>query len=203
MQRKMILPGLGVAITLLSLLFFTACSTDGGDCDCDYNGDYNGDDTDDDTSFTVTIGQVEITNIPQTVGDNDSFKVFIQLSTGTTAAAGYVAKGAIEIGDETPSGFFDPNDQPWSGTGKYNVAIVISPRAVTKWQDIAVYGAQNKTFSSGKMSFNLSSLIKLNVLMPSQVKQLFNGEGVTDPTQKGIICVPESGIDYPPELEKQ
>ncbi|MDR2739593.1 MAG: hypothetical protein LBB68_07155 [Treponema sp.] len=175
--------GLGAAIILLSLAVLGGCPL-----------------SDEDTGIMVKIGKVEITNIPKTVGGKESYKVFVRVSTGDNASAGWVAKGAIEIGDTTSSDFVDRENKPWTVTGTYNVAIVVSPKEVTTWQDIVAYGGLSKDFSSENPSFNLAHFVNLNVSMPTQVSQLFNGKDIKGnplPNETGIICVPESGIDYP------
>jgi hypothetical protein len=183
MGRKVSGMGLGAALVLLSVVVF------GG---CPQSGDGGGD-----TGIEVTIGNVTVTNIPEMVGTSASYKVFIQISTGSDASAGYVAKGGVTIDAKTSGGFFKPDGTAWTAdTTAYNVAVVISPLVVTTWEDIVMYGAQNKPFSSAQ-TFNLNSgFILLNTMAPNSVKAVFDGEG-TNPKQPGIICVPESGIDYP------
>jgi hypothetical protein len=108
------------------------------------------------------------------------------------------------IGATTLSDLQNTSGNRWTADTKgYNVAIVISPREVTKWQDIAMYGGQGKNFSSESLSFNLGSGFANLSSNETLVKAIFNGSGVDDPNEKGIICVSDSGITYPPALEKK
>jgi hypothetical protein len=65
---------------------------------------------------------------------------------------------------------------------------------VDTWRDIDVY-AGPRTFSSENQSFEAVKGWHLgNGFMDAQVQQIYDGGNSGKP---GIICVPESGIDYP------
>jgi hypothetical protein len=185
MVGKITRMGLGAAMVLLSLAVLGGCSQ-----------------PDDGTKENTE--QIQVTNIPPKVGNKDSYKVFVQVSAGATAEAGWVAKGDAVINGKNAvtMDLKDAKGKPWAEQGSFNIAVVISPKAVTTWEDIDVYGGSNLNFSSKIYTFTWGSGFHLNDIMPTQVEQLFNGKGLTAPDQKGIICVPESGIDYPPGLAK-
>jgi hypothetical protein len=178
--------GLGAVVVLLSLVVLGGCPQ-----------------TDDGTKENTE--QIEVTNIPAKVGSKDSYKIFVQVSTGTSAAAGWTAKGEAVINgkDSVIMDLKGVDNKAWADQGSFNIAVVLSPSQVDKWEDIDVYGGSSINFSSKIYTFKWGSGVYLNKLMPSQVEQLFNGKGLTDPDQKGIICIPESGIKYPQELEKK
>jgi hypothetical protein len=184
MHRKTQHSGLGTALVFAGLLVFTACKQPGGNV---------GDPT----------SQVEITGIPpQTSKGADSFKIFVQFSKGTSADAGYVAKGdaLIEGADSVIMELKNPDGESWSGSGTFNVAIVLSPATVTNWEDIDVRAGQNVVLSSETKRFVWTDEQLINLsgsslsVMTDRVKQIFNGGSTGKP---GIICVPESGIEYP------
>ncbi|GHV87907.1 hypothetical protein AGMMS50267_02670 [Spirochaetia bacterium] len=192
MCRKMSLVGLGAAIAL-SLVVFAACK----EADEDPVGPSGI------TDIAVTIGKVTIINIPETVGGGASYKVFVQLASGQNAEDGAVALGSKEIGAAGEQGFKDNSGSPWTEAGRYYVAVVVSPATVTSSNDIAVYAPMmQQDFSSPLLTFDLTTFLKLNDIMPGKVPQIFNGEGLPA-DQTGVICVPDSGINYPANLGKQ
>jgi hypothetical protein len=141
-------------------------------------------------------------------GPHVSYKIFVQISTGTTAAGGNVAEGAglISGQDSVIMDLYYPEGnplagQPWAGTGNYNMAVIISPAAVTGWQDIAVH-AYIKKFSSQIQALDWgTSFIDLNTYLPIQVKEIYDGNGAVDGDGNplnGVICAPGSGITYTP-----
>jgi hypothetical protein len=185
MYRKIWHSGFGAAFVLVGLMVFTACKLPSNS---------PGDPT----------GQIRITGIPATAKGKASYKVFVQLSTGVSATFGYVAKGDALINekDSVVMALYDGDGKPWSGSGIINMAIVLSPAKVDTWKDIDVYAGQT-TFSSEVQSFAWAAkdMLHLGVelspgkfLMEEQVKQIFDGG---DSDKPGIICVPESGIEYP------
>jgi hypothetical protein len=179
MYRKKQHGRLGAALVLSGLLAFTTC---------EHYGD----------SASNPAGQVVISGITKTKKGKDPYKIFVQFSEGISAESGYVAKGDALINGKASVTIElkDPSGRPWIGAGTYNIAIVLSPRAVTVWEDIDVYGGMDKTFSSSNRSFVWAGkgFLYLNGLMSSRVKEIFDGGDTGKP---GIICVPESGIDYP------
>jgi hypothetical protein len=172
---------LGAALVFASLLVFTSCEHPGG-------------------SAGLPASEFEITGIPQkTARGKDSYKIFVQFSKGTSADAGYVAKGEalIEGKDSVVMELKDPEGKTWSGDGTFNIAIVLSPNTVATWEDIDVYGHMDVAFSSENRSLAWTEgLIYLNNIPFTSrlVKEIFDGG---DSGKPGIICVPESGIDYP------
>ncbi|GHT71669.1 hypothetical protein FACS1894110_25100 [Spirochaetia bacterium] len=123
-------------------------------------------------------GQVQITNIPREVKNGaQAYKIFIMLSTGTSAKAGYVAKGDALVNGE-PLVTVDlkkPDGKPWVGTGMFNIAIVISPKEVSTSDDIEVHGGE-KIFSSKIQHIAWApGLINLHDLVPAQVGEIFDG----------------------------
>jgi hypothetical protein len=168
--------GLGAAIALLSLAVLGGCPQ-------------TGDGTKENTE------QFQVTNIPATVGGKDAYKIFVRVSTGTTGDAGWVAKGEQVIGgkDSVTMDLKGKDGNAWTDQGRFGIAVVISPSAVTKWEDIDVYG-NNVNFSSKVHTFKWGSGVHLNESMKTQVQQLFDGRGLSG--EPGIICNPESGIDY-------
>ncbi|GHT77138.1 hypothetical protein FACS1894130_00520 [Spirochaetia bacterium] len=122
--------------------------------------------------------QAQITNIPGEVKNGgQTYKIFIMLSTGTSAKAGYVAKGEALINGEN-SVIVDltkPDGQSWSGTGRFNIAIVISPKEVSTSKDIDVHGGE-KHFSSKIQHIAWTpGLVNLHDIVPAQVEELFDG----------------------------
>jgi hypothetical protein len=124
------------------------------------------------------IEQVQINNIPGEVKTGiPAYKIYIQLSTGMTAKAGYVAKGEARINGKT-SVIIDlkkPDGQPWSDTGNFNFAITISPKEVGTAKDILVHGGE-KHFSSKTLQIAWApGLINLHEIVPAQVEEIFEG----------------------------
>jgi hypothetical protein len=176
-----------VAFVIAGLAVFTACKLPS-----DSSGD--------------PAGQISITGIPATVKGKTPYKVFVQLSKGISATSGYVAKGDALINGKNSVAVVlrDGEGKPWIGSGNINMAIVLSPAKVETWKDIDVYAGQT-TFSSEVQGFAWAAkgMLHLGVesspgkfFMEAQVKQIFNGGNSGKP---GIICVPESGIEYPPK----
>jgi hypothetical protein len=142
---------------------------------------------------------IRITGIPDEVGERGrkTYKIFALLSEGMDASAGYVAKGETLYNGRNSAliDLFDPDGQPWTGKGSFNLAIVLSPASVESTKDIDVY-ANRKGFSSQVQSFMLGtgSFMDLNTFMPTRVQQIYDG---ADSGSPGVICDPGSGIDYP------
>ncbi|GHV32548.1 hypothetical protein AGMMS4952_23080 [Spirochaetia bacterium] len=203
MRRKMVFMGFGTALVLFGLVVFAGCKND-------TVPEENSPQT---LPDPVIIGNVTIINIPKTVGGGASYKVFVQIAFSSNAEDGAIALGSKVIGAEEAAIFYENSNPstPWTADGTpHYVAVVVSPATVTKWQDIAIYApAVPKDFST-PLTFDLATgkgLLKLNDVMPTKVPQIFNGgKGLGDQElpadQKGVICVPESGITYPSELGK-
>ncbi|GHV54556.1 hypothetical protein AGMMS49579_15370 [Spirochaetia bacterium] len=122
--------------------------------------------------------QVQITNIPREVKSGaQAYKIFIMLSTGASAKAGYVAKGEALINGATSAviNLKKPDGRPWIGTGLFNIAIVISPKEVSTSKDIDVHGGE-KIFSSKIQHIAWApGLINLHDIAPAQVGEIFDG----------------------------
>jgi hypothetical protein len=122
-MRKTIINFLALAVSLLCLFILVACPPEAGS---------GGDNTPDEE-----IGQVTITNIPPTVGANraESFKIYIQLSASTNENDPHAAVSSKKI-DGKPSVtlklYKEQNlQEPWTGSGKYYVAVTISPQTAS------------------------------------------------------------------------
>jgi hypothetical protein len=122
--------------------------------------------------------QVQISNIPAEFKNGvPAYKIFIQLSTGVTAKAGYVAKGEALLNGET-SVIIDlkkPDGRPWSETGNFNFAIVISPREVRTSKDILVHGGEKRFSAKTPHIAWAPGLINLHDIVPAQVEEIFDG----------------------------
>ncbi|GHV32625.1 hypothetical protein AGMMS4952_23330 [Spirochaetia bacterium] len=167
MWRKMPRAGLGAVMVFLNLAGFAAIGAA-------------------DDGAAENAEQVQISNIPAEVTSGvTAYKIYIQLSTGVTAKAGYVAKGEALIKGET-SVIIDlkkPDGQPWNDTGFFNFAIVISPETAGTSKDILVHGGE-KYFSSKIQHIAWApGLINLHDILPAQVDEIFDG-----------IIMPDTGI---------
>ncbi|GHV90026.1 hypothetical protein AGMMS50268_05290 [Spirochaetia bacterium] len=163
MNKRMSLIGLGVVMAFLSLAVFTACKED--------------------DSITIPTSQIQITGIPATVLSRPSYKIYVQLSAGMDASAGYVAKGEARINGATSVTMDLKNSagQLCSVTGPINMAVVISPETVHAWNSsspqIEVY-ANQKILSANPQSFvwgSAGGFVHLNEIMLEQVHQIFDG----------------------------
>jgi hypothetical protein len=185
MRSKIVFMGLGAALVLV---VFAACEGPG-----DNTKKNAGEDTE----------QIQITGIPQTVGNNASYKIFVTLAKSQNAEDGYLAKGVALIEGKTSVAvdLEDPDGMPWSGTGSKYLAVVISPKTVATWEDIDMWGgtivlsSKIQSLPKDKWGFQLSG--STYDFMQTRVKQIFNGEG-TDPFQPGMI-VSDPDIIYVPE----
>jgi hypothetical protein len=162
MRRKISLAGFGVAMAVLNLMVFAApgAADDGID------------------GAMENAEQVQISNIPAEVTSGvPAYKIYIQLSTGVTAKAGYVAKGEALIKGKT-SLIIDlkrPDGKPWSDTGNFNFAIVISPKEVRTSKDILVHGGEKHFASKIQHIAWAPGLINLHEIVPAQVEEIFEG----------------------------
>jgi hypothetical protein len=162
MRGKMFLAGLGAAMIFLNLVVFVPF----GEPDDGAHGSME------------NAEQVRISNIPGEVKNGvPAYKIYLQLSTGVTAKAGYAAKGEALINGET-SVTIDlkkPDGQPWIDTGIFNFAIVISPKEVRTSKDISVHGGE-RIFSSKTHGIAWApGLINLYDIVPVQVEEIFEG----------------------------
>jgi hypothetical protein len=172
MQKNLFAKGFGVI--LLFSLIFTGCvqPTD---------------------PVSENVEEFTVTNLPSTVGSEPAFKIFAQLSTGTGKDAGYVAKGGVLLQGQTSVTIplSDPDGNSWSGKGKFNVAIAISPQNAPTAAAILVHAAQPGS-STKVLSFNWENMIDL-ATMPGyeqQIQDIF----------EGIICDPlETDVTHPPK----
>jgi hypothetical protein len=163
MRRKMFLAGLGVAMAFLTLAVFAAFGEPGDGA----NG-----------SVETAEQAVLITNIPANARNGaPAYKIYIQLSTGASAKAGYVAKGEALIHGETSVtiDLKNPDGQPWIDTGRFNFAIVISPREVRSSQDVDVHGGKERFSPTIKHIAWAPGLINLHNIVPAQVEEIFEG----------------------------
>jgi hypothetical protein len=120
---KTIKKPLALVISLLCLLALGACSPDADPEESD-----------------EVIDQVIITNIPDKVKDQDSFKIYVQLSTSINENDPHAAVSSGKIaGFKNPDGsvtlklykddeYGNKADNEWSGSGKFYVAVTISPQ---------------------------------------------------------------------------
>jgi hypothetical protein len=120
---KTIKKPLVLAISLLCLLALGACAPDAGPDESD-----------------EVIDQVIITNIPDKVNGQDSFKIYVQLSASMNENDPHAAVGSGKIADyKNPDGsvtlklykddeYGKKADNEWSGSGKFYVAVTISPQ---------------------------------------------------------------------------
>jgi hypothetical protein len=145
-MRKTITKTLALAVSLLCLLALAACPPD--------------------TSPTEDTETVVVTNIPKKVNGNDTYKVYVQLSEGMSAAAGYVAKGEALISQAQTTGdtytvtiteLKDPAGTPWKGSNNKSVNIIIRPSKVDSIDDIMSKG--NLKSSSKTLNLNWDNLI--------------------------------------------
>jgi hypothetical protein len=143
-MRKIITNSLVLAVSLLCLLVLGACPPD--------------------TTPVEDTESVVVTNIPATVGGKPTYKVYVQLSEGTSAAAGHVAEGTALISEAQPTGntytitinaLKDPNGNPWKGSNNKSANVVIRPQNVTSIEDIEAKG--NMVSSSKTLTLNWDS----------------------------------------------
>ncbi|GHT57182.1 hypothetical protein FACS1894109_08520 [Spirochaetia bacterium] len=161
MRRKLLLVSLGAVLVFLNLAVFTVF----------------GEPIDGINDSEGKNEQVQINNIPGDIKTGvPAYKIYIQLSTGMTAKAGYAAKGEALINGKT-SVIIDlkkPDGQPWSDMGNFNFAITISPKEVSTAKDILVHGGE-KHFSSQNPQIAWTGLINLHEIVPAQVEEIFEG----------------------------
>jgi hypothetical protein len=138
-MRKTITNFLALAGSLLCLFILGACPPDAGS-----GGD--------DTNSSENTEAVVVKNIPPKVNGKDTYKVYVQLSTGMSAAAGYVAKGEALISNTqatqesgntytvTITELKDPDGNPWKGSNNKSVNVVIRPQMVAGIDDMDAKG---------------------------------------------------------------
>jgi hypothetical protein len=129
-MRKTITNSLALAVSLLCLLALGACPPE--------------------ASPTENTETVVITNIPkQVVEGKDTYKVYVQLSEGMNAAAGYVAKAEALISEAVLSGdtytvtittLKDSGGNPWKGSNNKSANVIIRPKIVASIADIEAKG---------------------------------------------------------------
>jgi hypothetical protein len=138
--------------------------------------------------------EVKVINIPPTVGKNNkqSFKVYVQLSAGMDASAGYVAKGEAKLSSpgtttEVTIKLKDPDGNAWTGSDFSNVCVLISPETVDNIDDIDAKPKASVT-SSKTLILDWDDLWEedtINTLDPYSLAKLYNGIVVDDGDIKG------------------
>lgn len=129
--------------------------------------------------------KIEISNIPPTIGDKASYKIYVQLSSGMTASAGYIAKGEAKIEGRLSlviETLYDPEGNVWSGKGSNNIAITICPQNVSSYNDIQVH-ATMPTLAKETEGFDWEKMIDLWKMpgMSSNIEALYEGIVKVDP----------------------
>ncbi|MDR2053742.1 MAG: hypothetical protein LBP80_10035 [Treponema sp.] len=136
---------------------------------------------------------VRITNIPREVGANKKapFKVYVQLSAGMDASAGYVAKGEAKLPSpettEITIKLKDQKDDDWTGSGFTNVCVLVSPETVNNIDDIDAKPQASAT-SSKTLVLDWNNLMEerfINTLDKYSLAKLYNGIVVDDLDIKG------------------
>jgi hypothetical protein len=154
-MRKTITNFLALAVSLLCLFILVACPPEA------------------DTSPPEDTETVVVKNIPSTVNGKPTYKVYVQLSTGMSAAAGYVAKGeALIKGTPTENNTYtvtitelkDPDGNPWKGSNNKSANVVIRPQEVSGIVDMEARG-------------NLASSSKILTLDYEKGLHLLKGKG--------------------------
>ena len=102
--------------------------------------------------------------------EKDTFKVYLQLSAGMTADAGYAAMGEalISEAEEATDGTYTvtinlekPKGTPWSGDNWANESVIISPETVDDIFEIDVkVGMIGPSTSSSTVVFNWNGLLE-------------------------------------------
>jgi len=177
MQRKKLL---FIITALLLMLILTACE-------------------DEPEVAAVPTRRIQIVGIPPQTRpgpDHGSYRIFVHLSEGIDMEAGHVAEATSLLVDgrrtiELP--FTDPDGTLWSGVGRYNIAITISPQRVSGPGDILVKAAGNRRLfrevlyvdwrSSEDLPFDLTDWPNSPTRFPNQLNTIFNyvvrnGEGI-------------------------
>jgi hypothetical protein len=141
-MRKLTTNPLIPAVSLLCLLVLAACPPDGGDTKS------SGNDTD----------KVIIKGIPDKVGGQDSYKIYIQFSEytdddkpHTAISSGKIEEHKNPDGSVTLSLFEDEEmTTPWTGSGSFYIAITISPKNAPSADaiEVRVPATSKKSFSS-------------------------------------------------------
>jgi hypothetical protein len=163
-MRNTITKILALAVSLLCLLALAACPPD--------------------ASPTGDTGTVEITNIPLKVrpGEEDSYKIFIQLSEGNDSDVDPIALGSAKIDGKDnvtltlhlyDSVTKKESNTPWNDSGTYNVAVTISPQSAPSWEQIVVNAGQG--LFSGKTVLQWDKLLFIDM----GKKGIFSFWGVT------------------------
>jgi hypothetical protein len=161
-MRKTIINPLALVISFLCLLALSACPPD--------------------TSPSEDTEEVLVTNLPSTVGNNNKtpFKVYVQLSKGMNASAGYVAKGEAKL----PSGQTEvriklkaKGGADWTGSDFSNACVLISPEIVDTIDDIDAKPKAGAT-ASKTLVLDWDSLLDetyINTLDKYSLAKLYNG----------------------------
>jgi hypothetical protein len=140
-MRKTTTNPLALAVPILCLFVLAACPPDAAPVE--------------DTESVI------ITGIPLEVNGKDTYKVYVQLSEGTSAAAGHVAEGAALISEAQANGntytvtiteLKDPDGNPWKGSNNKSANVVIRPKKVDSIADIEAKG--NMMSSSKTLTLN-------------------------------------------------
>ncbi|MDR0567697.1 MAG: hypothetical protein LBG87_00625 [Spirochaetaceae bacterium] len=134
---------------------------------------------------------ITVTNVPAVIGrgsdkDAASYKIYVQISSGTDQSAGYAAKGEAAINGKSAVTITElkaQNGNLWSGSGSYNLAITVSPQSVSAKEDILVKAVSSaKLGADAVVSFDWNSALDLWGLgMTENINALYEGVVLPDP----------------------
>jgi hypothetical protein len=131
---------------------------------------------------------IRIINIPLTVNGKPVYKVYVQLSSGMTASAGYAAKGEAKLTagqtEVTITDLKDPDGKPWKGTNWANECVVISPETVDSIGDIDAHAGRIGP-SSPTVVFDWNNMLGKDIIDDANYKALYQGIIVPDKDIKG------------------
>jgi hypothetical protein len=139
---------------------------------------------------------IRITNIPAivdispTVKGKPVYKVYVQLSKGTTASDGYVAKGEAKLTagqtEVTITDLKDPAGNPWKGVGYANECVVISPKTVNTIADIDAHAGTIGPSSTPTVVFNWANMYPKGWINEDDYKKLYKDIIVPDTDIGGL-----------------
>ena len=145
---------------------------------------------------TVPTEVMVITNIPANVlrtekNSNDTvgrptFKVYVQLSAGMTASAGYAAMGDVIVSPAegstvtaTITNFIGPDGNPWKGVNWANQCVVISPQTVDDIFDIDAKAGMSGPTASSTVVLDWNMMFPKTFIKEEDYKKLYGKKGET------------------------
>jgi hypothetical protein len=180
MYRKITITKLGTIMTFIGILILAACDSS-------------------DPPPPVVVKTITITDIPTTVtgsgGTAPTYKIYVQLSAGQTAAAGYIAKGAATTTGGNATITLEYPNGPKEASGSVPTAMTICPKTAADYTAIEVHAGM-KNFNSEDTQFSWNSLKDIGTMLPgvageTRKKEIFDGNDGHDggPNDKipGII----------------